>query len=73
MGKWLECLTVEHQGFSPSHQIMVGMSAHSPPSSKWVPGGRTGKLKGGEEVDLYMIIKMKYSPVCEITHFSDLS
>ena len=66
---------MEHQGFSPSHQIMVGMSAHSPPSSKWVlvPGGRTGKLKGSEEVDLYMIIKVKYSSVCEITHFSDLS
>ena len=25
------------------------MFAHCPPSSKWVPGGNTGKAKGGEE------------------------
>ena len=39
----------KHRWFEPNPRIIVGMLAHCPPSSKWVPGGGTGKVKGGEE------------------------
>ena len=30
-------------------RIVLGILAHCPPSGKWVPGGNTGEVKGGEE------------------------
>ena len=39
----------EHRWFEPNSRILVGMLAHCPPSSKWVPGGTTGEVQGGEE------------------------
>ena len=44
----LDCCA-KHRWFEPNPRIMVGMLAHCPPSSKWVPGGNTGEVKGGEE------------------------
>ena len=35
--------------FEPNPRIIVRMHANCPPSSKWVPGGNTGEVKGGEE------------------------
>ena len=31
------------------YRIIVGMVSHCPSSCKWVPGGNTGEIKGGEE------------------------
>ena len=39
----------KHRWFEPNPRIIVGMLAHCPSSSKWVPGGNTGEAKGGEE------------------------
>ena len=39
----------KHRWLEPNPPIMVGMLAHCPPSSKWVPGGNTGEVKGDEE------------------------
>ena len=39
----------KHRWFEPNPRIKVGMLAHCSPSSKWVPGGNTGEVKGGEE------------------------
>ena len=39
----------KHRWFEPNPRIIVGMLAHCSPSSKWVPGGNTGEVKGGEE------------------------
>ena len=44
----LDC-RAKHQWFEPNPRIIVGMLAHCSPSSKWVPGGNTGEVKGGEE------------------------
>ena len=44
----LDCCA-KHRWFEPNPRIIVGMLAHCPPSSKWVPGGNTGEAKGGEE------------------------
>ena len=33
-------------------RIIVGMFAHCPPSSKWVPCSNTGEVKGGEKKSL---------------------
>ena len=30
-------------------RIVFGMLAYCPPSRKWVPGGNTGEVTGGEE------------------------
>ena len=48
MVRVLDCCA-KHQWFEPNPQIIVGMLAHCPPSSEWVPGGNTGEAKGGEE------------------------
>ena len=39
----------KHRWFEPNPRIIAGMFAHCSPSSKWVPGGSTGEVKGGEE------------------------
>ena len=39
----------KHRWFEPTPRIIVGMLARCSPSSKWVPGGNTGEVKGGEE------------------------
>ena len=39
----------KHWWFEPNPRIIVGMLAHCSPSSKCVPGGNTGEVKGGEE------------------------
>ena len=44
----LDCCA-KRRWFEPNHRIIVGILAHCPPSSKWVPGGTTGEAKGGEE------------------------
>ena len=44
----LDCCA-KHRWFEPNPQIMVGMFARCSPGSKWVPGGNTGEVKGGEE------------------------
>ena len=44
----LDCCA-KHQWFEPNPRIIVGMLAHCSPSSKWVPGGNTREVKGGEE------------------------
>ena len=44
----LDCCA-KHQWFELNPQVIVGMFAHCPPSSKWVPGDNTGEVKGGEE------------------------
>ena len=44
----LDCCA-KHRWFEPNPRIIVGMLAHCPPSSKWVPGGNTGEVEGGEE------------------------
>ena len=44
----LDCCA-KHRWFEPNPRIIVGMLSHCPPSSKWVPGGNTGEVKGGEE------------------------
>ena len=46
--KALDCCA-KHLWFEPNTRIIVGMLAHCSPSSKWVPGGNTGEVKGGEE------------------------
>ena len=43
----LDCCA-KHRWFEPNPRIIVGMLAHCPPSSKWVPGN-TREAKGGEE------------------------
>ena len=48
MVRALDCCA-KHRWFEPNPRIIVGMLAHCPPSSKWVPGGNTGEAKGGEE------------------------
>ena len=53
MGEWqvvraLDC-SAKHRWFEPNPRIIVGMFAHCPPSSNWVPGGNTGEVKGDEE------------------------
>ena len=48
MVRALDCC-VKHRWFEPNPRIIVGMLAHCPPSTKWVPGGNTGEVKGGEE------------------------
>ena len=44
----LDCCA-KHRWFEPNPRIIVGMLAHCPPSSKWVPGGNTREAKGSEE------------------------
>ena len=44
----LDC-RAKHRWFESNPRIKVGMLAHCSPSSKWVPGGNTGEVKGGEE------------------------
>ena len=44
----LDC-RAKHRWFEPNPRIIVGMLAHCSPSSKWIPGGNTGEVKGGEE------------------------
>ena len=44
----LDCCA-KHRWFEPNPRIIVGMLAHCSPSSKWVPGGNTKEVKGGEE------------------------
>ena len=48
MARALDC-RAKHRWFEPNPRIIVGMLAHCSPSSKWVPGGNTGEVKGGEE------------------------
>ena len=48
MVRALDC-RAKHRWFEPNPQIIVGMLAHCSPSSKCVPGGNTGEVKGGEE------------------------
>ena len=48
MVRALDCCA-KNRWFQPNPRIIVGMLAHCPPSSKWVPGGNTGEVKGGEE------------------------
>ena len=48
MVRALDC-RAKHRWFEPNPRIIVGMLAHCSPSSKWVPGGNTGEVKGGEE------------------------
>ena len=48
MVRALDCCA-KHRWFEPSSRIIVGMLAHCSPSSKWVPGGSTREVKGGEE------------------------
>ena len=45
----LDCRT-EHSCFEPTPRIKVGMLAYGLLSSKWVPGGNTGEVKGGKEM-----------------------
>ena len=51
VAKWLERLTAERNIDGPrlNPRIIVRTLAHCPPSSKWVPGGNPGEVKGGEE------------------------
>ena len=44
----LDC-RAKHRWFEPNPRIKVGVLAHCSTSSKWVPGGNTGEVKGGEE------------------------
>ena len=44
----LDCCA-KHRWFEPNPRIIVGILAHCSPSSKWVPGGNTGEVKGGEK------------------------
>ena len=48
MVRVLDCCA-KHRWFEPNPWVIVGMLAHCPPSSEWVPGGNTGETKGGEE------------------------
>ena len=48
MVRALDC-SAKHLWFEPNPRIIVGMLALCSPSSKWVPGGNTGEVKGGEE------------------------
>ena len=48
MVRELDCCA-KHRWFEQNPRIIVGMLAHCPPSSKWVPGCNTGEAKGGEE------------------------
>ena len=48
MVRELDCCA-KHRWFEPNPQIIVGILAHCSPSSKWVPGGNTGEVNGGEE------------------------
>ena len=58
------------------------MLAHCPPSSKWVPGGNTGEVKGGEERNWPPYLTMlaaqdkcasdRLSPTYEIIHGTHL-
>ena len=48
MVRALDCCA-KHRWFEPNPRIIVGMLAHCPPSSKWVPGGNTREAQGGEE------------------------
>ena len=44
--------SAKHRWFESNPRIIVGMLAHCSPSSKWVLGGNTGEIKGGEEMNL---------------------
>ena len=59
MARALDCCA-KHRWFEPNPRIIVGMLAHCSPSSKWVPGGNTGEVKGGEERNWppYLIMPM---------------
>ena len=48
MVRVIDCYA-KHRWFEPIPRIIVGMLAHCSPSSKWVPGGNSGEVKGGEE------------------------
>ena len=48
MVRALDC-EAKHQWFKMNPWIIVGMFAHCPPNSKWVPGGNTWEVKGSEE------------------------
>ena len=50
VAKWLERFTADRNSDSSSRTLRpkVGCSL-CPPSSKWVPSGNTGEVKGGEE------------------------
>ena len=41
----------KHRWFEPNPRVIVGMLAHCQPSCKWVPGGNTGEVKCGEEMN----------------------
>ena len=45
----LYCIKKVHRKRKKNPRIIVGMFAHCPPISKWVPGGNTEEVKGGEE------------------------
>ena len=55
----LDCCA-KHRWFEPNPRIKVGMLAHCPPTSKWVLGGNTREVKGGEERNWppYLIMPM---------------
>ena len=54
------------------------MLAHYPLSSKWIPGGNTGEVKGGKEgtgrpISICRLPRIsvffdRHSPTCEIEH-----
>ena len=44
----LDCCA-KHRRYEQNPLIIVGMLAHCPSSSKWVPGGNTREVKDGEE------------------------
>ena len=48
MARALDCCA-KHRWFESNPRIIVGMLARCLPSTKWVPGGNTGEVKGGEE------------------------
>ena len=50
MVRELDCCA-KHRWFEPNPRIIVEMLAHFSLSSKLVPGGNTGEVKGGEERD----------------------
>ena len=55
MTEWLERLTPVQKinGFEKSSPKMIGMLAHCPLSSKWVPGGNTVELEAAKSGPSY--------------------
>ena len=50
-GQVVRPLTAEQKNrwFELKPRVIVGMLAHCPPSSRWIPDGNTGDVKGGKE------------------------